>query len=89
MKRNCSDLEEATDYKIAYYDKKLKENNDTLDRKESIIENLRVKLAETENRTKFLEDKLARSMEENENLKKHKSDNARKEELLKDYKEKL
>lgn len=40
--RNYCELEEATNLKIAYYDKRVKEYLDSIDRKDSIIENLKV-----------------------------------------------
>ena len=44
---------------------------------------------ESENKAKFMEDKLAVAIEENQSLRKFKNDTNRKDELLKDYKERL
>lgn len=72
--------------KVAYYDKKIKEYIDSIDRKDSLIENLKNQKMDFENKCRFVEDKLIKSIEEVDNLRKFKNDTTRKEELLKDYK---
>lgn len=65
--------------KLAFYERKIKEHIDTIDRKDSIIEKLKISKTEGEERLRNYEENYRRVSEEAEALKRYKQDCSRKE----------
>ena len=62
MGKQYAEMEEAMNLKVNFYDKKIKQYIDNIERKENIIENLKHQRLDAENKAKFMEDKLANTI---------------------------
>lgn len=89
MLRDKAEFEEATQLKMTFLDKKIKELIDTIERKESIIEKTKSSKCELEDKMKMYEDNIRRLMDEAEGCKRAKGDVVRKDELMRDYKTRM
>ena len=87
--KELAEYEAAMQLKLTFYERKIKEHLDTIDRKETLVDKYKITIGELEEKLGEAQQAVRRSTDEADQLRGYKHDCQRKETLLKEYKAKI